>query len=69
MTVDVLSVLIVVSLGVFVGTCVGLLLGYLARKQQKEWGAMSPREKQVNIALVLACSAIAVAGLAWYAFR
>jgi hypothetical protein len=69
MAVDTLTILIVVTLGAFTGTCVGLLIGYFAKKQQQDWAGMSWNEKLTNIALVLGCSVICIAALAWYAFR
>jgi hypothetical protein len=69
MAVDTLTLLIVFTLGAFTGTCVGLIIGYFAKKQQRDWDCMSRNEKLTNIALVLGCSAICIATLAWYAFR
>lgn len=69
MAMDTLTILIIVTLGAFTGTGVGLLIGYLAKKQQRDWDAMSRNERLTNIALVLACSAICIAALGWYASR
>jgi membrane protein YqaA with SNARE-associated domain len=68
MAMDTLTILIVFTLGAFTGTCVGLLIGYFAKKQQRDWESMSLNDKLTNIALVLVCSAICIAALAWYAF-
>jgi membrane protein YqaA with SNARE-associated domain len=69
MAVDTLTILIVFTLGAFTGTCVGLIIGYFAKKQQRDWADMTRNEKLTNTALVLGCSAIFIAALAWYAFR
>jgi hypothetical protein len=69
MTADLLTVLIVVSLGAFAGTGAGLIAGYLLNQQKPDWEAMSKKEKIINIALILAGSAICIGGLAWYAFK
>ncbi len=69
MTADLLTVLIIVTLGAFFGTVLGLFIGYLAKTQQREWSAISRRERLINAALVLGCSALCIAGLALYAFR
>lgn len=69
MAADVLTVLIIVSLGAFAGTAAGLLIGFLAGKQKKDWAEMDRNEKLINLALVIACSAICIASLAWYVFR
>jgi hypothetical protein len=69
MTFDVTTILIVVSLGLFTGTGTGLIIGYLANLQKPDWHEMSRNEILANIALIVFCSAIVIAGLAWYAFR
>jgi hypothetical protein len=60
------DILMVVSLSVLAGACIGLAIGFLARRQQSAWGDMTRKEKTVNIALVLLFSIICTAGLAWY---
>jgi ABC-type antimicrobial peptide transport system permease subunit len=67
MAADLLTVLIVVSLGLFTGTGAGLLIGYLAKKQKKTWGEMSWKDHYTNLALAGICSVICIAALAWYA--
>lgn len=67
MALDTLTILIVFTLGAFVGTCAGLLIGYCAKKQRRDWGAMARNEKLTNIVLIILCSAICIATLAWYA--
>ncbi|MCK9579836.1 MAG: hypothetical protein M0Q92_05225 [Methanoregula sp.] len=69
MSADLLTVLIVLALGVFFGTVIGLFIGYLAQQQEQDWQAMTDRQKLVNAALVIGCSILCIAGLAWYAFR
>lgn len=69
MSADLLSILIVLSLGVFSGTIIGLLIGYLAHQQEPDWQGMTSRQLRVNALLILGCSALCVAGIAWYAFR
>ena len=69
MSADLLSILIILALGVFSGTIIGLLIGYLAHQQAPEWQAMTVRQKRVNTLLILGCSVLCIAGIAWYAFR
>lgn len=69
MTADLLTVLIVITLGAFSGTVLGLLIGYFAKTQKSDWAAMSRRAIAINAALVLGCSALCITGLALYAFR
>ena len=60
------DILMVVALGTLAGTILGLLIGFMARRQQPLWGYMSRKEKLINIALVIFFSVICTAGLAWY---
>ena len=69
MSADLLTILIILALGVFSGTILGLLIGYLAKQQKPDWQAMTGRQKLVNALLILGCSALCVSGIAWYAFR
>jgi hypothetical protein len=68
MAADLLTILIILSLGLFTGTGIGLLIGFLLKTQPRDWHAMTRRQLLVNAALVLACSAICIGSLAWYAF-
>jgi NhaP-type Na+/H+ or K+/H+ antiporter len=61
------DILMVVSLGVLAGSFIGLTIGFIARRQQTEWGEMTRKDKLINLALVLLFSIICTAGLAWYA--
>lgn len=69
MSADLLTILIILSLGVFFGTIIGLLIGYLAKQQMPDWQAMTGRQKLVNALIILGCSALCTGGIAWYAFR
>jgi hypothetical protein len=69
MTADILTILMVLSLGIFFGTAAGLIIGFCAKKQKPDWQAMSIAEKHTNIALVGICSVICTAAFAWYAYR
>lgn len=68
MAADTLSVLNILALGLFAGTVAGLLIGWLAGAQKNSPSAMSRRDLAINISLVLACSAVITAALAYYAF-
>ena len=68
MTADTLSVLTILALGLFAGTALGLLTGWLTGAQKNAPAAMSRRDLAITISLVLACSAIITAALAYYAF-
>jgi len=58
----------ILALGVLAGSGTGLLIGFIARKQKRDWIAMQKKDKITTILLVLACSAIVIAVLAGYVF-
>jgi hypothetical protein len=60
------DILMILALGTFFGTALGLAVGFLARQQKPVWGLMTGKEKIINIALVLFFSAVCIAGLAVY---
>jgi len=60
------EILMVIALGTLGGACFGLLIGYAARLQKPEWSAMTSRQKTLNCALVIVCSAACIAELALY---
>ncbi len=66
---DLLSISIVVTLGLFFGTTLGLLIGYLAKQQRGDWHALTSRQVRINAGLVIGCSVLCIAGFAAYAFR
>jgi len=65
MNADFLSIGMVTVIGLMAGTAIGLFIGYLVKTQRSCWADMTGREKTINIALVVLCSAICIAGLAW----
>lgn len=68
MTATLLDFLMIPALGVLAGSGTGLLIGFITGKQKRDWTAMQKKDKITNILLVLACSAIFIAVLAWYVF-
>ncbi|NMB78827.1 MAG: hypothetical protein GYA23_07000 [Methanomicrobiales archaeon] len=66
MEADLLTILIIVTMGSCFGTMAWLLIGYLARTQKPDWADMTRREKSTNIALVLFFSIAIIAALFWY---
>lgn len=62
---SVFSIAMVVLIGLLSGIIVGLLIGFLAKKQRPLWSDMTRTEKWINILLVVVCSAIFIAALAW----
>jgi NhaP-type Na+/H+ or K+/H+ antiporter len=65
MSTDFLSLAMVTIIGLMAGTAIGLFIGYLAKTQRSRWSDMTGREKAINIALIVICSAICITGLAW----
>lgn len=63
------DILMIISLGVIAGTGTGLIIGYLAGIQKREWVSMPARDKQKTILLILACTSVFIAVLSWYLFQ
>jgi hypothetical protein len=68
MTATLLEILMILSLGILAGTGTGLFIGFVARKQKRDWASMEKKDKITNILLVLVCSAVFIALLAWYLY-
>jgi|WetSurMetagenome_2_1015567.scaffolds.fasta_scaffold191611_1 hypothetical protein len=62
-----LDILIVIALGTFSGTILGLAIGFVARRQEVPWALMPQKDKRINFGLVVLFSVICTAGFAWYA--
>lgn len=69
MITDLFAILMVISLGAMAGTAIGLFVGFALRKQKSEWSAMTSSEKSINISMVIVCSLVCIAGLAWYSLQ
>ena len=60
------EILMMVALGALAGTGIGLLIGFVAKKQKNEWSAMTRKEHTITIILVMVFCAIRIAGLGYY---
>jgi len=60
------DILMILALGSFFGTAIGLTIGFIGRRQKPDWGLMTRKEKIINIALVFFFSAACMAGLVVY---
>lgn len=69
MTATLLDILMIVSLGILAGTGIGLCIGFVTKKQKRDWTAMQTNDKITTAFLILACSATITAVLGWYIFR
>ncbi|MDD1685048.1 MAG: hypothetical protein LUQ19_04060 [Methanoregula sp.] len=63
------DLLMILSLGILAGTGAGLLIGFAAKKQKRDWRAMPAKDKTNAVLLILACSSTVIAALAWYLFQ
>jgi hypothetical protein len=68
MTGTLLEYLMILSLGILAGTGTGLFIGFIAGKQERDWTSMGKKDKITNLLLILVCSAIFMALLAWYLY-
>jgi hypothetical protein len=68
-TATLFDILMLLALGTLAGTGTGLLIGFAAKKQKRDWTAMQTKDKIITVLLILACSSIAVAALSWYLFQ
>ena len=68
MTATPLDILMILSLGILAGTGNGLFIGFVAGKQTPDFTAMEKKDIAINVVLILVCSAIFCAVLAWYLF-
>jgi len=68
MTATPLDILMILSLGILAGTGTGLFIGFVAGKQKPDFTVMEKRDIAINALLILVCSAIFCAVLAWYLF-
>jgi hypothetical protein len=65
---DTFEILMMVAFGTLVGTGIGLVIGFVAKKQKREWSAMTRKEHTINIALVIMFCAACTAVLGYYLF-
>jgi ABC-type antimicrobial peptide transport system permease subunit len=66
MSANVFEILMIVTLGALAGTGIGLLIGFIAKKQKYEWSAMTRKEHSITIILVIVFCAIFIAGFGYY---
>jgi len=66
---SVFAIAMVILIGLMSGVIIGLLIGFLGKKQRPLWSDMTGAEKGINVALMGICSAIFIAALAWTYLR
>jgi hypothetical protein len=60
------EILMVVAFGTLSGTGIGLVIGFIAKKQKSEWSAMTRKERSINVVLIIVFCTICTAGLGFY---
>ena len=68
MSADTFEILMMVAFGTLAGTGIGLVIGFIAKKQKSEWSAMTWEEHTINIVLVIMFCVVCIAGLGYYYF-
>jgi hypothetical protein len=66
MSASLFDILMVIALGTLTGTGIGLIIGFFAGIQRREWSAMNPNQKTLQVALVILFCVICIAGLGYY---
>ena len=62
---DTFEILMMVAFGTLAGTGIGLVIGFIAKKQKSEWSAMTRKEHTLTIVLLMVFCSICAIGL-WY---
>ena len=62
------EILMMMAFGTLAGTGIGLVIGFVAKKQKSEWSAMTRKEHTINVVLVIAFCAVCTLGLGYYFF-
>jgi len=65
---DTFKILMMVAFGTLAGMGIGLVIGFIGKKQKSEWSAMTWEEHTINIVLVIMFCVVCIAGLGYYYF-
>ena len=63
---NVFDIMMVIALGTLAGTGIGLVIGFFAGIQKREWSAMNRNKQIFQVALLILFCVICIAGLAYY---
>jgi hypothetical protein len=66
MYVETFEILMMIAFGTLTGTGIGLVLGFVAKKQKSEWSSMTREEHTINVVLAIVFCTICTAGLGFY---
>jgi ABC-type phosphate/phosphonate transport system permease subunit len=66
MIAETFEILMMVAFGTLAGTGIGLVIGFVAKKQKSEWPAMTREERMINVVLVIVFCGICTVGLGFY---
>jgi hypothetical protein len=66
MSANVFDIMTVIALGTLAGTGIGLIIGFFAGIQKREWSAMNRDQQIFQLALLIFFCVICIAILAYY---
>jgi len=66
MIAETFEILMMIAFGTLAGTGMGLVIGFVAKKQKSEWPAMTREERIINVVLVIVFCAVCTASLGFY---
>jgi len=66
MIAETFEIQMMVAFGTLAGTGMGLVIGFVAKKQKSEWPAMTREERIINVVLVIVFCAVCTASLGFY---
>jgi len=66
MIAETFEILMMIAFGTLAGTGIGLVIGFVAKKQKSEWPAMTREERIINVVLVIVFCAVCTASLGFY---
>ena len=66
MSANVFDIMMVIALGTLAWTGIGLVIGFFAGIQKREWSAMNRNKQIFQVALLILFCVICIAGLAYY---
>jgi hypothetical protein len=65
MNVNAFDIFMVIAVGSLAGTGIGLVIGFVAKKQGNATSIMTARDSILNFAMIVGCSSIGIVGLGW----
>jgi hypothetical protein len=69
MSLNTFDILMVIAVGSMTGAGIGLIIGYIAKKQGTVTSIMTRNDMILNCALIAGCSCMSIVGLSWIFLR